>query len=271
MRVLDLFSGIGGFSLGLERAGMRTVAFCEIEPRCRAWLQQQWPVVPVFADVRELHAFDVGPVDVICGGFPCQDISTARHAKAPGLAGARSGLWTEMLRLVRECRPSWVLIENVARLRTLGADQVLCDLEEAGYLGRPAVVRASDLGADHPRARAWIVANARSLDLREQQGRSGGPCGADQAEPESDDADADRDSELACAFDAEVARSSGFHSAGGSLWERQVGSIQSHALADGIPDDLDYWISAFGNAVVPQIPELLGRWIMTIHPHSYGS
>ena len=268
MRVLDLFSGIGGFSLGLERAGMRTVAFCEIEPRCREWLGRQWPGVPVFKDVRGLHAFDVGPVDVICGGFPCQDISTARHAAAPGLAGERSGLWVEMLRLVRECRPRWVLVENVARLRTLGADTVLSDLEEAGYEARPSVVRASDLGADHSRARAWIVANARGIDLREQSRGSRGPRRTGKAKPASHDAIPDRDGELACAVDAEVARSSSVHEAGGSLWERQAGSIQSHALADGLPDDLDTWIAAFGNAVVPQIPELLGRWIMTVDsPH----
>ena len=268
LRVLDLFSGIGGFSLGLERAGMRTVAFCEIEPRCRQWLAVKWPGVPIFDDVRELTAEQVGPVDVICGGFPCQDISTARHAAAPGLAGERSGLWSEMLRLVRECRPSWVLVENVARLRTLGADQVLSDLEQEGYIGRPSVVRASDLGADHSRARAWIVANASSFNLREQSRWRGGPCGADQAEPSGDDVVAYSDREPAVPVNAEVARSSSFHEAGGSLWERQVGPIQSHALADGLPDDLDVWIAALGNSVVPQIPELIGRWIMSLRPNS---
>lgn len=264
LRVLDLFSGIGGFSLGLERAGMRTVAFCEIEPRCREWLASRWPGVPIFQDVRELHAFDVGPVDVICGGFPCQDISTARHAAAPGLAGARSGLWVEMLRLVRECRPDWVLVENVARLRTLGADTVLSDLEDAGYEARPSVVRASDLGADHGRARAWIVANARSVNLREQPWGSRGPRGAGQAEPAGHDAVTYSDGESPCAIDAKVAGGSSVHETGSPVWERQAGSIQSHTLADGLPDDLDTWIAAFGNAVVPQIPELLGRWIVQV-------
>src|SRR5688572_3765853 len=94
LRVLDLFSGIGGFSLGLERTGgFRTVAFCEIEPYCRSVLKKHWPDVPCFEDVRELHAFDVGPVDVICGGFPCQDISIA--GRGAGLAGTKSGLWSE--------------------------------------------------------------------------------------------------------------------------------------------------------------------------------
>jgi hypothetical protein len=124
VNVLDLFSGIGGFSLGLERTGgMRTVAFCEIDPYCRAVLRKHWPAVPCFEDVRDLHAFDVGPVDVICGGFPCQDISTA--GRGAGLAGERSGLWSEYRRLIEECRPAWVVIENVSALRSRGLDQVL--------------------------------------------------------------------------------------------------------------------------------------------------
>jgi len=267
LRVLDLFSGIGGFSLGLERAGMRTVGFCEIDGRCRDWLRTQWPGVPVYRDVRSLTLntlFIDGawPIDVICGGFPCQDISTARHAAAPGLAGERSGLWAEMLRLVRECRPRWVFVENVARLRTLGADQVLSDLEQEGYIGRPSVVRASDLGADHSRARAWIVANACGLHIREQSRWSGGACGADQAEPAGHDAIPYSDSQSSSTVHAEVAGSSSLHEVGGSVWERQAGSIQSHAMADGLPDDLDAWIAALGNSVVPQIPEIIGRWIV---------
>lgn len=267
-RVLDLFSGIGGFSLGLERAGMTTVAFCEIEPYCRAVLRKHWPTVPIYDDVRELTAArlraDGIGVDIICGGFPCQDISTARHAEAQELEGARSGLWFEMLRLVRELRPNWVLVENVARLRTLGADRVLGDLEDLGYAARPLVVRASDFGADHHRARAWIVANAGSLNLREQSWRGRGPYWSGTAEPSRHDADADRDGQPVGAINAEVAWRSGVYRVGGSIWERQVGSIQSHALADGLPDDLDAGIAALGNAVVPQIPEAIGRAIMRV-------
>jgi DNA (cytosine-5)-methyltransferase 1 len=96
VRVLDLFSGIGGFSVGLERAGMRTVAFCEIDPFCRRVLAKHWPGVPCYEDVRALTAQSlsgdgIGPVDVIAGGFPCQDVSFA--GKRAGLEGARSGLW----------------------------------------------------------------------------------------------------------------------------------------------------------------------------------
>lgn len=156
MLVLDLFSGIGGFSLGLERCGMRTVAFCEIDPFCREWLAQQWPGVPVFPDVRELDGRAVGHVDIVCGGFPCQDVSAAGNQR--GLAGERSGLWFEMCRIVCEVRPAWVIVENVTALRTNGADQVLGDLENAGYAGWPFVVGADDIGAPHRRKRVWIIA-----------------------------------------------------------------------------------------------------------------
>lgn len=268
MNVLDLFSGIGGFSLGLERAGMRTVAFCEINPFCRSVLRHHWPSVPITEDIRTLDPSGLGRIDLVCGGFPCQDISTARAAEAPGLAGARSGLWFEMLRIVRQCRPDWVLIENVSRLRTLGADRVLGDLAEADYTARPLVVGAGDLGAPHPRARVWIVANANSIRLRQQPGWSGRPSGSAAVQPTHNDAYAHGDGESVMSIDAEVAGGESLYEAGFPLWERQAGAIQSHAMADGLPEELDAGIAAYGNAVVPLIPELLGRAILS---QQYGS
>src|SRR6516164_741255 len=124
MNVLDLFSGIGGFSLGLERAGMRTVAFCEIEPYCRAVLAKHWPGVPCYDDVETLTAdrlrADGISVDVICGGFPCQNISIA--GKGEGIAGRRSGLWKEFARIISEVRPRYVIVENVAALLGRGLE-----------------------------------------------------------------------------------------------------------------------------------------------------
>src|SRR5262245_13353067 len=142
MRVLDLFSGIGGFSLGLERAGMRTVAFCEIDTYCRRVLRKHWPDVPIFGDIREFTFHDGRPladahercehtngkiqagrassgiqrIDVICGGFPCQDISVA--GKGAGITGERSGLWSEYARIIGEVRPRYVIVENVSNLRS---------------------------------------------------------------------------------------------------------------------------------------------------------
>lgn len=167
MRVLDLFSGIGGFSLGLERAGMRTVGFCEIEPFCRAVLRKHWPHVHQWEDIRELQADDilerVGRPDLICGGFPCQDISCA--GKGEGLGGARSGLWWHMFRIVSALHPAWVLAENVPALRTRGSDEVIAALEAEGYTVEPLVVGAEHVGAPHKRHRVWIVAH-RARDTR---------------------------------------------------------------------------------------------------------
>ncbi len=158
MNVLDLFSGIGGFSLGLERTGgFRTVAFCEIEPYCRAVLRKHWPAVPCFEDVRSLHASDMPePIDVICGGFPCQDISVA--GKGAGIEGTRSGLWSEYARLVGEIRPRYVIVENVAALLGRGMGRVLGDLAALGYDAEWQIISAAEVGAPHLRERVWIVA-----------------------------------------------------------------------------------------------------------------
>ena len=130
-RVLDLFSGIGGFSLGLERAGMQTVAFCEIEPYCQAVLKKHWPDVPIHDDIRTLTV-PRGTADVVCGGFPCQPFSSASRGRLNGRDDDRY-LWPEMLRVVRECQPSWVIGENVAHLRGVDFDAVVTDLEREGY------------------------------------------------------------------------------------------------------------------------------------------
>ena len=167
MRVLDLFSGIGGFSLGLERAGMRTVAFCEIDPFCRAVLAQHWPEVPIHDDVRTLTGDALRArgiaVDVICGGFPCQDLSFA--GKRAGLEGARSGLWGEYARLIGELRPRFVVVENVPGLLSLGMGTVLGDLAALGYDATWDCIPAAAVGAPHRRDRVWIVANAASARL----------------------------------------------------------------------------------------------------------
>ena len=161
VNVLSLFSGIGLHDLGLERAGFCIAAQVECDPFCREILTKHWPEVPRFDDVRTvsadaLRAAGVGRVDLVTGGFPCQDISVA--GKGAGLDGKRSGLWHEMRRIVSELRPDWVLAENVPRLRTLGADRVLSDLEALGYSCWPLVVGAVHAGAPHRRLRVWIVA-----------------------------------------------------------------------------------------------------------------
>src|SRR6185503_6648892 len=160
LNVLDLFSGIGGFSLGLERAGMHTVAFCEIETYCQQVLRSRWPGVPIYSDVRELTAERLARdgirADAICGGFPCQDISHAGFGA--GIDGERSGLWSEYARLIGELRPCFALMENVAALLDRGIDVVLGDLSRIGYDAEWSVVSACSVGAPHVRRRVFIVA-----------------------------------------------------------------------------------------------------------------
>jgi DNA (cytosine-5)-methyltransferase 1 len=181
LRVLDLFSGIGGFSLGLERTGgFETVAFCEIEPFPRRVLAKHWPKVPIYDDVRTLTAerlaADGIAVDVICGGFPCQDISIA--GAQGGLDAERSGLWSEIARLAGEIRPRLVIVENVANLLAGPSERpgwwfgrVLGDLAALGYDAEWHGIPASAVGAEHDRDRVWIVAHLDPMRELQPQGR----------------------------------------------------------------------------------------------------
>jgi len=164
MNVLDLFSGIGGFSLGVERAGWKMIAFCEVSPICRHLLAHHWPEVPCYDDVQtlseaKLRSDGIVRIDAIVGGFPCQDLSYA--GKGAGLAGARSGLWREFVRLIGELRPGVVIVENVPALLNRGLGTVLADLAALGYDAEWDCIPASAVGAPHRRDRIWIVAYAR--------------------------------------------------------------------------------------------------------------
>jgi DNA (cytosine-5)-methyltransferase 1 len=265
LRVLDLFSGIGGFSLGLERTGgFETVAFCEIEEYPRRVLAKHWPGVPIYGDVRELTADTLArdgiAIDVICGGFPCQDLSFAGDRR--GLEGERSGLWIEYARLIREIRPRYVLVENVAGLLSLGLGDVVGTLAALGYDSEWHCLPAAALGAPHRRDRVWIIAHAEREQLREQPGRGRGTRGPGAVFPALHDVDADCKSKFGGAIYAEMARRKSVSGDGLTLWEREAGAVQAHALDDGLPDDLDGALRALGNAVVPQIPELIGHAIL---------
>ncbi len=158
----SLFSGIGGLELGLERAGLGPVLWqCEIDPYCRAVLAKHWPDATRYPDVRRLRGAELFPVDVVCGGFPCQDISQANPGGA-GLDGDRSGLWFEFLRIIDEHRPRAVVVENVGRLLRRGLDVVATGLDDLGYRVEFARIRAADVGAPHLRERLFIVADALS-------------------------------------------------------------------------------------------------------------
>ena len=168
LRHLDLFSGIGGFSLGLEATGaFETVAFCDIEKYCLEVLEKRFPRVPRYTDLRELNyerlradgiISDTKKIDIITGGYPCQPFSVAGRKK--GEEDPRH-LWPEYFRLVKELRPTWVIGENVSGHIKLGLDTVLENLESEGYSARTFSISASSVGAKHQRERIWIVANAR--------------------------------------------------------------------------------------------------------------
>ena len=328
--VLDLFSGIGGFSLGLERAGMTTVAFCEIDPFCREVLKKHWPDVPCYTDIRELTGEQVladadmqrhspqsefreagkaahngvggkgeNAIDLICGGYPCQPFSHA--GKRRGHEDDRH-LWPEMHRLVAELRPTWVIAENVAGHITMGLDQVLSDLESAGYSTGTFVIPACAVDAPHRRDRVWIVAHHDGQQRRTDSGKPntgsdgrddtvGGcedvahtgsnrsqerhaehsepsgqgqadtalPCGEDVADatsPRLSD-NSGRQAHRECHGDRTACDGS-CRSGGGNRWrpEPSVGRV-----AHGIPQRVDR-LKGLGNAVVPAIPELIGRAIM---------
>lgn len=256
MNVLDLFSGIGGFSIGLERAGMRTVAFCEIDPHARKVLNKHWPDVPVFTDVTTLTKEQINDqIDVLAGGFPCQDISTA--GRGAGLSGSRSGLWFEFHRLIDEIRPRYAIIENVAALRRRGLGEVLRSLAEIGYDAEWHCIPASALGAPHQRDRIWIVAYpARELPYgrgsfaEQTRGDEFTDGGSDVAYANSAQCEGSRLSGRAYAEYADAC------SAGWWAVEPTVGRV-----ANGVSGQ-SHRLKQLGNAVVPQIPELIGRAIM---------
>ena len=297
LRVLDLFSGIGGFSLGLERAGMRTAAFCEIDPFCRQVLAKHWPKVPCYDDIRNLTgarlAADGLRADVICGGFPCLDISVA--GRGVGLTGERSGLWFEYRRIIEEVAPRWVVVENVPALRSRGLDTVLGGLAALGYDAEWHCLPAAAVGAPHRRDRLWLVAYAHhegrdASRLREYaKTASAVDAGASSAtvRPSPDVADTDSIGGPSRPLHA-VEGARGRNTNGSGIREDLAHSngprleIQLHGpsgkrkaafgarwwgiepdvgrVAYGVPGRVDR-LRSLGNAVVPQIPELIGRAI----------
>lgn len=244
----SLFSGVGGFDLGLERAGMRCVWQCEIDPFCERVLAKHWPDVLRVRDIRRVTSASVPAVDVLCGGFPCQDISLA--GKGAGITGARSGLWSEYARLIGELRPRYVLVENVAAFLARGMGVVLGDLSALGYDAEWGVIRASDVGAPHLRARLWIVAYPDLNELRQQPGRLRG-----QGRPGAAFAGVDGASRA-------LAHSQGEPVGTGLRADHWSAESCVGRVADGVPDRVDR-LSSLGNALVPQIAQWIGERIVS--------
>ena len=288
----SLFSGIGGLELGLQSSGIgRTVWQVEKSEFCRRVLERHWPGVERFEDVKECGEQNLPHVDLICGGFPCQDVSAA--GKGAGLAGERSGLWFEFARIVGELRPQWVVVENVASGASRWVDAVMAGLAKQDYQAVPFPLSAADVGAPHLRRRIFVVAHANSYKLRKQPGRRRGQGGGETAITPGDGAQR--------AATNPNSKRSGPRGAGGVIardkgrrpaqQKGRVARAASHAkgeqmgrpglprektawmegppvppvcrMDDGIPNMVDR-IRALGNAVVPQCAEVIGhviRWL----------
>ena len=281
MKVLDLFSGIGGFSLGLERAGMETVAFCEFEPHAQEVLRKHWPDVPIHSDVRELNGHDFrGTVDVVTGGFPCQDLSTA--GKQAGFNGERSSLYREMLRIISECRPRYAIFENVTGLLTGESGrwfgQFLYDLAEIGFDAEWHCISASDVGAHHHRDRVWIVAypnetlcerGSISEQIQKELANSHGRGGSRSASKVLAHSLRQRQQGQGESLYTQRQEKNSNWKTGepeyervGQVWEAEprVGRV-----VDGVwKKSYSHRLARLGNAVVPQIPEIIGRAIMEV-------
>lgn len=285
----SLFSGIGGIDLGLERAGLECRWQVENDPFCTEILERHWPHVKRYGDIRKIDGSELEPVDLVCGGFPCQDLSQA--GKRYGIEGTRSGLWAEFARLVGQLRPGWVVVENVPGILVHDAmRRVIGDLARYGYVGWWRCLRAADFGAAHLRKRIFIVAHTGHSERWPTE-----PSGFDWPRPSNHDcgtsgaldytASGNRRPfavepelrSLECGSDAPLRFAPG---PADSRWPAILTdhpdlapALESpvHGVADGIPDwleramrDRTKRLGRLGNAVVPQVAEWIGRKILEI-------
>ena len=238
----SLFAGIGGIDLGFERCGMECKWQVEINDYAQKVLAKHWPKVHRERDIRECSARNLDWVDVIAGGFPCQDISYA--GLGAGLDGERSGLFFEAIRLVRELQPRAVVLENVAALLTRGLDRVLGTLAEIGYDAEWHCIPAAYVGAPHIRNRLFVMAYANSVGRR--KGSILQRVAAQKLLPR----------------DAWGGVSVAVHaSAGLSGRVRRIPNDSFYGMAHGIPARVDR-LRGLGNAVVPQVAELVGKMVL---------
>jgi DNA (cytosine-5)-methyltransferase 1 len=234
MRFISFFAGIGGFDLGLERAGHKCVAQVEIDPFCLRVLAKHWPDVPKFGDIRELTGTDLPFADIACGGFPCQDVSNA--GKRTGISGERSGLYRELLRCLRVVGYRHVIMENVAALLGRGMGEVLGDVAQVGHDAEWDCLPACAFGARHLRDRVFILTTAGTLDDADgipQRRLAGQPDAVRRWES-----------------DNRIRRAVG--------WGPWAAESSVDRTAYGIPRSLDRKCLC-GNAVVPQVAEYIGR------------
>jgi len=296
MKVLDLFSGIGGFSLGLEWAGMETIAMCEKDKFCRQVLAKHWPDITIHEDIRKLDGREYkNAIDVVCGGFPCQPFSVA--GKQLGKEDDRH-LWPEMLRVIKESAPAWVIGENVSGFVSMALDDVCLDLEAEGYEVQSFVIPACAVEAHHKRDRCWIVAHANELRLEEhghrepENARQGSESLADthpsrklqsqgseqevrrwSGDSREDVADSESEriqrlwsgrEQKPYAYGPALVPLCEGEGLGSSYWEAEP---DVDRVVDGVPNRVDR-IKSLGNAVVPQLVQRIGELVYAEHHRS---
>ena len=286
LRHLDLFSGLGGFSLGLEATGgFETVAFCDIEKFSRKVLKKHWPNVKQYKDIKELTYEQIkedtlAPIDIITGGYPCQPFSVAGSQRGEK---DKRHLWPDMFRIVKECKPTWVIGENVSGHIKLGLDTVLQDLESEGYSVRAFSISASSIGANHQRERVWIIAHSNMENTRQHGGRiestwnteSFGSRTSEETERSANSSQINGSGEGA----SSMAESSDTNSQGlqGRRSEQQLRKDETERptswdswwefepnvgrVANGIPNRVDR-LKGLGNSLVPAIPFIIGQSIL---------
>ena len=239
----SLFSGIGGFELGLERAipNSKTIWQCEQNKFAKKILKKHWPNIPIYDDIKEIKHGTIEFVDVICGGFPCQDISKA--GKRKGIAnGARSGLWFEMLRIIDIVRPRIAIAENVTAIthKGRGMDIVISSLAQIGYDVEWIDVRASDEGAPHKRERIFFVAYPNMQRSKKQ------PMYTEPMESKK-------------FFECKSRENGRIYTE--NYWKKTPIEPAICRVDDGLSYRVDR-IKALGNAIVPQCSETIGKYIM---------
>ena len=277
IQVLDLFSGIGGFSLGLERAGFETVAFCEIDKYCRLVLQKHWKDIKIYSDVREikkerLEAHGIPSPDVITGGFPCQPFSVAGRRQG---TGDNRYLWPEMFRIIKEFKPRWIIAENVRGIINIQDGVVFegvhADLESQNYETQTFIIPAAGVGAPHRRDRVWVVANSRRIIRGQQSSRNKESIGSGTSQ--KTERTFDRDSITGSSEREKIMANSkrvyvqGQHDGSGKEQSRRGGwwEVEPNVgrVADGLPGRV-HRLKGLGNSIVPQIAEEIGKAILKV-------
>ena len=250
LKHLDLFSGIGGFALAAQWAGIETVAFCEIDDFACKVLNKNFLGVPVHRDIRELDGSLYAGIDLITGGYPCQPFSVAGSQKA---AEDDRHLWPEMRRVIAQAKPTWAICENVYGHIALGLDDVLHDLDAIGYTAQPFVIPALATGANHNRGRVFIVAHATG-NGRDEIATTRSNASADDSSKSGSQQDSNHEGR------GSVRTGVGWRSCTPWGWGIEPPTLR---VDDGIPNRMDR-NKAIGNAIVPQVAYEILRCIRDV-------